>query len=104
MNLTKRTEEVLLHIYKIYKKSIESGENINEAMDFEDDFVKYSKHLQKMNPDDIDHALCELNNIEAIRRYTDGSFRLMDSSVEYMENRTRNKVEKFVDAVSKFKP
>ncbi len=104
MNLTKQTEEVLLHIYKIYKKSIASGESVTEAMDFEDDFVNCSKHLQKMNLDDIDHALCELSNIEAIRRYTDGSFRLMDSAVEYMENRTQNKVKEFIDNVSKFKP
>lgn len=104
MNLTKHTEEVLLHIYKIYKKSIESGESINEAMDFEYDFANRSKHLQEMNPDDIDHALCELSNVGAIRRYVDGSFLLMDSAVEYMENRTRDKVEKFVDIVSKFKP
>ncbi len=104
MKLTKQTQEVLSCIYKMYKKSIASGESIDEAMDFDYDFANDNKHLQKMNPDDIDHALRELGDVGAIKRYTDGSFLLMDLAVEYMENKTQNKVKELIDNVSKLKP
>ena len=104
MELTKNTKDILIRIYKVYKKRIKEGKSIDESTEFSNNFQYTDDVLSKMNCEDVERALRELQQAEAIKRYTDGEFVLNDLAINYMENQLKGNVEEIVDIVSKFIP
>lgn len=104
MELTKQTQDVLARIFKVYKKRVKEGESVYESAEFSFDFQYNDKVLSKMNPDNVEHALQELQESGAIKRYVDGEFMLTDSAIRIMENKFKDNFKDFVDEVSKFIP
>ncbi len=104
MDLTKQTQDVLTRIFKVYKKRIKDGKSIDESVEFSFNFQYNDEVLSKMNPDNVEHALRELQEAGAIKRYVDGEFELTDSAIKDMENRFKGVAKGFLDIASKFIP
>lgn len=104
MEFTKNTLDVLTRIYKVYKKRIKDGKSIDESVEFSFDFQYNDEILSKMNSDNVEHALRELQEAEAIKRYVNGEFDLTDSAIKDMENRFKDNAKGIMDIVSKFIP
>lgn len=103
MQLTNDTDKILCLIYDEFLNRRKLGMSKMDAKCFSHPKVLQTEFLQGIHEDDIVDALTELSNNGLIKLYYDCGFLLGDSAIVYMENRFSNKMDSFLDTVSKIK-
>lgn len=97
------TDRMLCLIYNEFLNRRKIGISKREAICFSHPSVLQTEFLQGIHEDDIVDALTELANNGLIKLYYDCGFLLNDSAIVYMENRFSNKMDSFLETISKIR-
>lgn len=103
MQLTNDTDKILCLIYDEFLNRRKLGMSKRDAKCFSHPEVLQAEFLQGIHEDDIVDALTELANNGLIKLYYDCGFLLNDSAIVYMENRFSNKMDSFLETISKIR-
>ena len=103
MQLTNDTDRMLCLIYNEFLNRRKIGMSKRETICFPHPSVLQMEFLQGIHEDDIVDALTELANNGLIKLYYDCGFLLNDSAIIYMENRFSNKMDSFLETISKIR-
>lgn len=103
MQLTNDTHKMLCLIYNEFLNRRKIGMSKKEAKVFSHPAILQTEFLQGIHEDDIVDALTELANNGLIKLYYDCGFLLNDSAIIYMENRFSDKMDSFLEIISKIR-